>query len=965
MVLWNGSPRPRVVGLIALKFMKFDCIKGERGFWPKPIKASTSSSRLRLCRAWLLSGLISLALTVGSYAAIPSNDSFLNGKLITGGLGTLSASNVDASKEEGEPAHAGNAGGKSVWYLWHCSSGGTVDFSVQDATFGYALAIYVEKTLESLTPIASGLNSSVSFQLAPGQVYRIAVDGIDGASGDFTLRWSQTLKPGGGPDLLVPERLVNLKIVEQIFTEDDRSVCEVEERCTVLGRRRLLRFDMHTFNLGTEDLVYGSPADSPLFQYAACHNHYHFEALATYRVLTVSNDLMRIGNKFGFCLEDVQNVAAPSGATRQFTCDLQGIQAGWSDIYAADLPCQYVDITGLPPGDYVLEIEVDPLHQIPESNDDNNLTRVPFTLTAPCSSRPANDDFVNAEQLSGSVVTVVNDNTCATRQTGEPKHLADAGSAASKSIWYYWVAPYSGPVIVSTEGSAFESVVAVYTGSTLAELNDNRVAEGGAISELNKQSRLSFEAVAQTKYYIAVDGFNLGSGSPGGVVVLSINPESPDEFANCLPLAGSDGRVTGNILNASMEDEEPAHGPANGGSSLWYCWTAPTSETFVWDTVGSSFDSFLSIYTGDSLGGLVRVNQDDDSGGAGTSRLSLQAIAGTTYHVAVDRRDGTNGYPTTGVLALNWHSSAYQQAPVIIEQPHSLATFMGTNETLSVSVAGTLPLTYQWYRSGIPILDDDHVSGATAASLTFTDIRESDRGMYEVRIQNQLGSVTSQIISVVVASRIRVLYVEPRTGTPGSIVPVTLSVAANGGEHSFRFSLSYDPLKLSNPVVLPGPDLPAAAVLESDTTKSTLGQIGIRATLPPGAVLNSRDAALIVVQFKLDGSIPAEQRVTLCPTDQPWAREILDVDGLPLPTKYACGVIVPDFQDILTGAFLPDGSFQLQLHGMPGVTYEFQSSTDLKTWVPLATEQNQSGQLIVTDTSPQAGDRRFYRTLRK
>lgn len=899
--------------------------------------------------------------------AIPSNDNFLNGKLITGGSGTIAASNVDASKEDGEPAHAGNAGGKSVWYLWHCSSGGTVEFAIQDATFPYALAIYIEKSLDSLTPIASALNSSVGFQLVPGQVYRIAVDGIDGASGDFTLRWTQTLKPGGGPDLLVPERLVNLKIVEQIFTEDDRSACEVEERCTVLGRRRLLRFDMHTFNLGNEDLVYGSPADSPLFQYAACHNHYHFEALATYRVLTVSNDLMRIGNKFGFCLEDVQNVAAPAGATRQFTCDLQGIQAGWSDIYAADLPCQYVDITGLPPGDYVLEIEVDPLHQIPESNDDNNLTRVPFTLTAPCSSRPANDDFANAEKLEGSVVTVVNDNTCATRQTGEPKHLADAGSAASKSLWYYWIAPQSGPTVISTEGSAFESVVAVYTGNTFSELNDNRVAEGGAISEINKQTRLTFEATAGTKYYIAVDGFNLGSGSPGGVVVLSVNPETPDEFANCFPLAGSDGRMSGNILRASLETDEPPHGPSGstGGSSLWYCWTAPASGAFVWDTVGSAFDSFLSIYTGESLDALTRVAQDDDSGGVGTSRLILQATAGTKYHVAVDRRDGTQGFPTTGVLTLNWHSSAYQQAPIIVEQPHSLATFIGTNAVLSVSVAGTLPLSYQWYRSGVPLVDDDHLSGTTAANLILTDIRESDRGLYEVRIQNALGSIMSQIISVVAATRNRVLYVEPRTGTPGSIVPVLISVAANGGEHAFRFSLSYDPLKLSNPVVSGGPDLPEGSVLESDTSKSTLGQLGVRAVLPPGAVLTSRDAALVQVQFLLDGSIPAEQRVALCLTDQPWTREILDLDGKALPTKYACGVIIPDFKDILTGTLLADGNFQLQLQGMPGVTYEFQYSTDLKAWTTLTVEQNQDGQLTVLDNTLQASDRRFYRTVRK
>lgn len=913
----------------------------------------------------MILAMASMWLGSKAYGVIPANDSFTGAKLITGGVGTIAGSNVDASKENGEPDHAGNPGGRSVWYFWHCSSGGTFEVGVESASFGYLLAVYIEKTVDALTPIASGINSSVTFQLAPGQVYRVVVDGVEGASGEFTLRWKQTLKPGGGPDLLVPERLVGLKVVDQVFTDDDRSGCEVEERCTVLGRRRLLRFDMHTFNLGTEDLVYGSPADSPMFQYAACHNHYHFEALATYRVLTVSNELVRMGNKFGFCLEDVQNVAAAPGATRVFTCDMQGIQAGWSDIYAADLPCQYVDITGLPPGDYVLEIEVDPLHQIPESDEDNNLTRVPFTLAAPCSGRPGNDDFANAEELRGFVTTVWNDNTCATRQNGEPKHLADAGSAASKSLWYFWTAPDSGPVVVSTEGSAFETVVAVYAGTSLATLNDNRVAEGGGISELIKQTRFTFDAVGGTKYYIAVDGYNLGSGAPAGVVVLSLNPDVHDDFEHCLALQGGDGTTTANILRATSEAEEPAHGTAEGGSSLWYCWTAPSTGTFVWDTVGSSFDSLLAIYTGDQLNGLTRVGADDDSGGAGTSRLSLNAVAGATYRIAVDRKGGSNGFPTTGIVVLNWHSSAYQQAPRIVEQPHSIATFIGTNTTLSVSVAGTLPLTYQWYRAGIPLLDDDHLQGTAAANLVITDIRESDRGLYEVTIRNALGSVTSQSINLVAATRNRVLYVEPRTATPGSVVPVTISVAANGGEHAFQFSLSYDPAKLSNPTAGPGPDLPANAVLESDTSKANLGLLGIRATLPAGAVLTSRDAALVVVQFAMDPTIPPEQRVPLCPSDQPWPRQVLDLDGKALPTKYACGVLIPDFQDILSGTVLPDGSFQLQLQGMPGVTYEFQYSTDLVSWTSLATEQNQNGSLMVIDADRHGGSRCFYRTLRK
>src|SRR5207249_3220653 len=44
----------------------------------------------------------------------PSNDNFANAQLISGNSGTVTTSNVDATKEAGEPNHAGNTGGKSV-----------------------------------------------------------------------------------------------------------------------------------------------------------------------------------------------------------------------------------------------------------------------------------------------------------------------------------------------------------------------------------------------------------------------------------------------------------------------------------------------------------------------------------------------------------------------------------------------------------------------------------------------------------------------------------------------------------------------------------------------------------------------------------------------------------------------------------------------------------------------------------
>lgn len=57
-----------------------------------------------------------------------------------------------------------------------------------------------------------------------------------------------------------------------------------------------------------------------------------------------------------------------------------GISIGWADIYSRGLPGQWVPATGLPAGDYWLEVIADPFNRIEESNETNNTTRILITL---------------------------------------------------------------------------------------------------------------------------------------------------------------------------------------------------------------------------------------------------------------------------------------------------------------------------------------------------------------------------------------------------------------------------------------------------------------------------------------------------------------------------------------------------------------------------------------------------------
>src|SRR5436190_635144 len=70
--------------------------------------------------------------------------------------------------------------------------------------------------------------------------------------------------------------------------------------------------------------------------------------------------------------------------------------------------------------------------------------------TSSVSAQVANDDWANAQELTGVWASVTNDNTGATAQPGEPSH---AGFPATNSIWYKWLAPSDGEVTLDTLGS--------------------------------------------------------------------------------------------------------------------------------------------------------------------------------------------------------------------------------------------------------------------------------------------------------------------------------------------------------------------------------------------------------------------------------------------------------------------------------------------------------------------------------
>lgn len=122
------------------------------------------------------------------------------------------------------------------------------------------------------------------------------------------------------------------------------------------------------------------------------HDHWHVYRAAAYR-LSSAGDEVAVDQKVGFCFFDNLHFAPTlpgSPAEPVFdkdVCDGRGVTAfnsglsvGWSDRYIWTLPGQSVDISGLEPGPYLLEMTVDPDGWFREATTANNTSWVEFTL---------------------------------------------------------------------------------------------------------------------------------------------------------------------------------------------------------------------------------------------------------------------------------------------------------------------------------------------------------------------------------------------------------------------------------------------------------------------------------------------------------------------------------------------------------------------------------------------------------
>lgn len=175
--------------------------------------------------------------------------------------------------------------------------------------------------------------------------------------------------------------------------------CAVEKQCVGgSGLRTLLGFSINVYNRGDADLILGA-VGAPGVKSAACEGPAYYsssgepepflnppyrENYLLYQLLDTSmtSVVENYGRAPAICLPAAQS-------TSRFSCEFLGLPKDSFETYDKSAVCQWLDITGVPPGDYTLRLSVNPGRLLPERSYENNTLDLPVRLPsvdllAPC-----------------------------------------------------------------------------------------------------------------------------------------------------------------------------------------------------------------------------------------------------------------------------------------------------------------------------------------------------------------------------------------------------------------------------------------------------------------------------------------------------------------------------------------------------------------------------------------------------
>jgi subtilisin family serine protease/outer membrane protein assembly factor BamB len=726
-------------------------------------------------------GRLNVAKALTTSTNQPFNDTFAKRPMLKGDGFSVRGNNVAATMDAGEPNHAGVAGGASVWWGWTAAQSGTAFVETTGSSFDTLLAVYTGTSASGLAAVASnddadGTTSRTSFEVTAGTTYQIAVDGKNGATGSIVLSLGVRPKNDSFANAVVLTGLntdANGANYQATREEGEPAISystykgagkTVWFRWTA-GRSGPVSFAVHTDSFTPVIAAYTggaltalSAVDSGLYSigFSAEPNVTYYLGIDTlngetgqfmltnveaYQALrmtgpvdpsvTVASDAFILADSRGYMVSATTSASTTWDVELKGRVDVNTPAFGQNTVYMSTLN----GLFAYGPGGTV---------------------KWQKTLKGDDGSSPAigSDGTVYQHFGDGSLYALAPDGA-------ERWHAAVPGKS------------YSSPSL-GKDGT-------IFIGS-----DDHYLY---ALSAGDGSRKWRFDAGDQIYASPALDADgNIYVGTLGGKF-FSIDPKgtqrwmyaAPNKITSSAAIA-ADGTVYFGCYDGklyALSSTGSLKWAYGAGGTLGASSPALASNGYIY--VGS-IDNYLHVVN--SSGSLV---QKYRTGGAIRSSTVL------AEDVAIFGSEDSFVYviPASTVASAPWPMFRQNQfrtgrretntAPAISAQPTSRTIAIGSSTTLSVTVDGQAPLTFQWYLNGAAI------PGATQSSYTITNATAASAGAYTVVITNSLGSVTSAAATVSVATASNLghlvnLSARAVTSTGAKTLIVGLSLGGAGGE---------------------------------------------------------------------------------------------------------------------------------------------------------------------------------------
>jgi uncharacterized repeat protein (TIGR01451 family) len=544
---------------------------------------------------------------------------------------------------------------------------------------------------------------------------------------------------------------------------------------------------------------------------------------------------------------------------------------------------------------------------------------------------PASDSFAGRGPVLNLLNLMSYSNVGATSEPGEPLHAAVPGG---HSVWFTWTPLLSGVATFSTAGSSFDTLLAVYTGKSLTNLTEIASDDdsGGFYT-----STVVFNAVAGTQYSIAVDG---AYGAQGNIILNS----SLQLLVPPVPMIRN-----GPITQVVAPGDNATFSVTATGNNLSYQWLA--NDVAI---AAANGPSLVISNVGPGNVGLYRVR-------VSSGKQSIVSTAAALQLAMVDGQADPSGQARDKFQA-EADASTGGSGAISTKTRLRVSSSGGTiqKQTSGTSRGYTGMQVFSTYSSATQTGEPNNCSNPGGSSA-WTSIQPPANGALSI---STVGSNFKTILGVYTGN-----------GTDFStLVPVACDVAtdtnSNNGHLTFAatantvYYVSVDGVNGAYGTVMLSWNLAVPPAITSQTPSQTV-PAGASVSLSASATGNPAPKCQWYCNGSmLTGATNWSLKITNFQATAQGSYQALAINTSGSAAAAPASLVLYSglqFDSSVRNSTNETVGFQLV--GTANTKYVIEASTDLKTWIPIATNSPASGFWSFSDQITTNLDRRFYRAL--